>query len=222
MSQISINQACGDGCADQVTINVNCTCKPPSPGPASSRLAEASLYGYAASTGLPPHATYKLHYPTGPFLLGATAILPAGVSLASIGIGVLESGEGEMTGLSRLAVYIGGVAEKAGQTEHLPNLFAAGTTGWRWANLEAPVPAADADREVWLVAQVPSFATRMPTFLSSAPHIVPGFVNGLRARSVMVQGLSQLPPIFDGDAVQFTPRSEIPLMAGLSTPIAQP
>ncbi|MEU4331400.1 hypothetical protein [Nonomuraea dietziae] len=221
MSQISINQSCGDGCAEQVTINVNCTCKPTQPPAPQPRLTEASLYGFATCTVLPQYCTFKVTPTPGPYLMGATAILPAGVSLASIGVAVLEPGVGEMSHESRVAVYVGGVAEKAGQSLHLPELFTGGT-GWRWANLDKPVMAAEEDRPVWLVAQVPSFTTHMPTFLSCAATTGFGFVNGLRPRNVLVQGAAQLPQIFEADAVPFTPRPEIPLMAGVSYPIVKP
>ncbi|MBG0818440.1 hypothetical protein [Planomonospora sp. ID82291] len=220
MTNIAINQTCGDGnSAEPVTVTVSCTCTPGTPGPATDRLAEAALHGFAAATVLPQYCDRAVKH-TGPLVIGATAILPAGASIAAVGVAVAAPGDGETGTDSRVAVYIGGIAEKAGQSLHKATLYTA--AGWRWANLEQPVTAADDDRIVWLVAQVPNFTGTPPSILAAGQPGEPGMLNGLRYRSVIVNGLEELPLIFDGDAIPFSGRLEVPALAASSVPVSQP
>jgi hypothetical protein len=220
MTSIAINPVCGDaGACDQVTINVNCTCNPQPPAPSQPRLNEAALHGFDMATVLPHYCNHMTTY-SGPLLVGTTAILPAGTPLAAVGVAVAAPGEGDAGQDSRFGVYIGGIAELAARTPHKANLFTS--DGWRWANLERPIAAAEVDRIVWLVAQVPHFLTAGPSFLSIRQVHGTNMVGGLRRRSVIVQGYKELPPIFDGDAVPMSDQMSVPAMAGSSTPVAQP
>ncbi|WP_449060586.1 hypothetical protein [Planomonospora algeriensis] len=221
MTSIVINP---DGTAEPVTVNVNCSgCSAgqptPDPVPAARPLSEAALHGFGAATVLPHYCDRTVEY-AGPVLVGVSAVLPAGTPVGAVGIAVAGRGEGEASQESRVGVYIGGVAELAGQSAHKATLFTA--AGWRWAALEAPVAAAEVDRVVWLVAQVPHFPDTMPSFLAAAQGPGAQLVNSHRYRSVIVNGRQELPPIFDGDALPFVARAEVPAMAVSARPVYQP
>lgn len=213
MTGIDINPGCGD----QVNININCGCEPPrTPTPA---MTEVGLHGFAAATVL-PHYCSSAVAELGPYLLGATAILPAGVPLASVGIGVTQPANGVAAGESAFAVYIGGIPELVAKTAPKANLFTA--VGVRWAPLEAGIAATDQDRVVWLVAQVPAFSGVGPSFVGALQVSGPSMVNAQRYRSVVVEGRTELPPLFDGDAVPFTSPRYVPMLVGSSKGVIQP
>ncbi|GAB2468465.1 hypothetical protein GCM10027187_40830 [Streptosporangium sandarakinum] len=220
MANITINS----GSDDPVAVTVNCCCTPeptPEPEPVpGGGLREAALHGFTAATVL-PHLCNTTTSPSGPALVAATAILPAGKSIASVGVAVADPAQGEAFQPSRVAVYIGSsIAELGGASAEVPRLFTV--AGWRWGNLETPVAAAEEDRVVWLVAQLPYFSVAMPGLLCAAQLRGPNMVNSSTYRSVVVQGATELPGIFDGDAVPFTVQQAVPALAASSRAVIQP
>ncbi|MFI9845076.1 hypothetical protein ACIHFD_49215 [Nonomuraea sp. NPDC051941] len=215
MTDIDINPGSGD----PVTININCACEPTTPPAPAAAMTELDLYGYAAATVL-PHYCNTAVAELGPYLLGATAILPAGRSLASVGIGVAVPASGVAAGECAFGVYMGGIPELVATTAPKANLFAS--AGVRWAPLKSAIEASDQDRVVWLVAQVPAYSIGSPAFLSALHANGPSMINAQRYRSVIVEGQAELPPMFDADAVPFTSPRYLPMLVGSSDGVIQP
>ncbi|TMR08722.1 hypothetical protein ETD86_46600 [Nonomuraea turkmeniaca] len=202
-----------------MTITVTCGCQSvePEPPAAAPRLSELDLHGYTCATVLPPYITRTARVAAA--LFGVSAVLPAGASIASVGVAVANPAIGDAFTESRLGVYVGGIPELVAKSDHKANLYTFG--GWRWAPLNKTVTPADEDRVIWLVAQIPLFSSSQPDF-AAAGGDASSLLNGSRYRSVIVKEAVELPPMFDGDAVPFTPRGDLIAMAATDYGVVQP
>ncbi|MGI5293075.1 hypothetical protein ACQEVF_58545 [Nonomuraea polychroma] len=208
-----------DGSA--ITINIPCGDGGEEPDPVTEPYLPYAVNGLVCAA-VQPELLTSSQTMAGPLLVAARAYLPPRISLAHVGIAVTTPAVGTPATECRLAVYHGGVGEKLGQTENKPTLYTR--SGWRFANLETPIPAADTGRIVWLVATVPNFSQAGPSLACTPDLASATLLNAWGYRAVEVGGATTLPPMFDNDApdVDFTMITRVCGLTAGPGGIAQP